>query len=66
MIRLQQIDGRMSNVAIAQKLAISEYTVRTCMNRLLETETLKIVVVANPIDLGFEIVGNLKIKSELN
>ena len=65
MIRLLQIDGRMSNIAIAQKLGISEYTVRNRLKRLLGNETIKIVAVANPIDLGFEIAGNLKIKIDL-
>ena len=65
MIRLLQMDGRMSNIAIAQKLGISEYTVRNRMKRLLENETIKIVAIANPIDLGFEIAGNLKIKIDL-
>ena len=65
MVRLLQIDGRMSNIAIAQKLGISEYTVRNRMKRLLANKTIKIVAVANPIDLGFEIAGNLKIKIDL-
>jgi len=65
MVRLLQIDGRMSNIAIAQKLGISEYTVRNRMKRLLSNKTIKIVAVANPIDLGFEIAGNLKIKIDL-
>ena len=65
LIRLLQIDGRMSNIAIAQQLGISEYTVRNRIKRLLENETIKIVAVANPIDLGFEIAGNLKIKIDL-
>ena len=65
LIRLLQIDGRMSNIAIAQKLGISEYTVRNRIKRLLENETIKIVAVANPINLGFEIAGNLKIKIDL-
>ena len=65
LIRLLQIDGRMSNIAIAQKLGISEYTVRNRIKRLRENETIKIVAVANPIDLGFEIAGNLKIKIDL-
>ena len=65
MIRLLQIDGRMSNIAIAQKLGISEYTARNRMKRLLGNKTIKIVAVANPIDLGFEIAGNLKIKIDL-
>ena len=65
LIRLLQKDGRMSNIAIAQQLGISEYTVRNRMKRLLDNETIKIVAVANPIDLGFEIAGNLKIKIDL-
>lgn len=65
LIRLLQADGRMSNIAIAQKLGISEYTVRNRIKRLLENEIIKIVAVANPIDLGFEIAGNLKIKIDL-
>jgi Lrp/AsnC family transcriptional regulator for asnA, asnC and gidA len=65
LIRLLQKDGRMSNIAIAQQLGISEYTVRNRMKRLLDDETIKIVAVANPIDLGFEIAGNLKIKIDL-
>jgi Lrp/AsnC family transcriptional regulator for asnA, asnC and gidA len=55
----------MSNIAIAQKLGISEYTVRNRMKKLLGNKTIKIVAVANPIDLGFEIAGNLKIKINL-
>ena len=65
LIRLLQKDGRMSNIAIAQQLGISEYTVRNRMKRLLDDKTIKIVAVANPIDLGFEIAGNLKIKIDL-
>ena len=65
MIRLLQIDGRMSNIGLAQKLGISEYTVRNRLKRLLGNKTIKIVAVANPIDLGFEIAGNLKIKIDL-
>ena len=42
MIRLLQIDGRMSNIAIAQKLGISEYTVRNRMKRLLANKTIKL------------------------
>jgi len=65
MIRLLQIDGRVSNIGLAQKLGISEYTVRNRLKRLLGNKTIRIVAVANPIDLGFEIAGNLKIKIEL-
>ena len=65
LVRLLQKDGRMPNNAIAQELDISEFTVRRRLKRLLETGIIKIVAVANPIDLGFEIAGNLKIKIDL-
>ena len=65
MIQLLQHDGRMPNNAIAQELGISEFTVRRRLKKLLDSGIVKIVAVANPIDLGFEIVGNLKIKIDL-
>ena len=65
MIRLLQKDGRMSNTAMAQQLGISEYTVRNRLKRLFESGIIRVVAVANPIDLGFEISGNLKIRIDL-
>jgi len=65
MIRLLQKDGRMPNKSMAQELGISEFTVRRRLKRLLDGGVIKIVAVANPIDLGFEIAGNLKIKIDL-
>lgn len=65
MIGLLQQDGRMSNTAMAQVLGISEYTVRTRLKKILESGIIRIVAVANPIDLGFEISGNLKIRIDL-
>ena len=43
LIRLLQKDGRMSNIAIAQELGVSEYTVRNRMKRLLDDEIIKIL-----------------------
>jgi Lrp/AsnC family transcriptional regulator for asnA, asnC and gidA len=65
LIQLLQKDGRMPNNAIAQALGISEFTVRRRLKRLLDSGIIKIVAVANPMDLGFEIAGNLKIRIEL-
>jgi Lrp/AsnC family transcriptional regulator for asnA, asnC and gidA len=65
LIQLLQKDGRMPNNAIAQQLGISEFTVRRRLKRLLGSDIIKIVAVANPINLGFEIAGNLKIKIDL-
>jgi Lrp/AsnC family transcriptional regulator for asnA, asnC and gidA len=65
LVRLLQRDGRMPNKAIARELDISEFTVRRRLKRLLDSGIMRIVGVANPIDLGFEIAGNLKIKIDL-
>jgi Lrp/AsnC family transcriptional regulator for asnA, asnC and gidA len=65
LIQLLQKDGRMPSNAIAQELGISEFTVRRRLKRLLDSGIIKIVAVANPMDLGFEIAGNLKIRIDL-
>jgi len=65
LIQLLQKDGRLPNNAIAQELGISEFTVRRRLKRLLDSRIIKIVAVANPMDLGFEIAGNLKIRIDL-
>ncbi len=65
MIHLLQKDGRMSNTAMAQALNISEYTVRTRLKRILDSGIIRIVAVGSPLDLGFEISGNLKIRIDL-
>ena len=65
LITLLQKDGRMPNKALARELGISEFTVRRRLTRLLENDVIKIVAVASPIDLGFKIAGNLKIKIDM-
>ena len=65
MIRLLQKDGRMSIVDIAKELGISETTARTRLKRLLHKEINNVVAVSNPIKLGFEIIGNLKLTIDL-
>ncbi len=65
MIRLLQKDGRISNTEIAKKIGLSEATVRTRLNRLIEEEYIQIVAVSNPIKLGFDIVGNIRIHVEI-
>jgi Lrp/AsnC family transcriptional regulator for asnA, asnC and gidA len=47
------------------RLGMSEFTVRRRLKRLLDSGIIKIVAVANPMDLGFEIAGNLKIRIDL-
>lgn len=60
-IEFLQRDGRMPNTDIARKLGVSESTVRVRVNRLIEEEYLQIVAVSNPIKLGFELVGDIRI-----
>jgi Lrp/AsnC family transcriptional regulator for asnA, asnC and gidA len=64
-IKLLQKDGRLSNTAIAKKTGISEATVRARLNRLIKDEVIQIVAVSNPIKLGFEIVGTIRIHVDI-
>jgi Lrp/AsnC family transcriptional regulator for asnA, asnC and gidA len=64
-IELLQEDGRMPNTMIAKSLGVSEATVRSRLNRLIKDEYIQIVAVSNPLKLGFEIVGILKINVDV-
>ena len=54
-----------NNQEIAKKIGMSEATVRTRLNRLIQEEFIQIVAVSNPIKLGFKIVGNIRIHVEI-
>ena len=47
-----QIDGRRAYTTIAKDLGISEASVRQRVARLLRTNTIQIVAVSSPLDLG--------------
>ena len=64
-IALLQQDGRLSNTRIARTIGTSEGTVRTRLNRLIEEKYIQIVAVSNPLKLGYEAVGNLKIRVDV-
>ena len=64
-IKLLQKDGRLSNTTIGKKLGISEATVRTRLSRLIKEEIIQVVAVSNPIKLGFQIVGNMRMHVDL-
>lgn len=64
-IELLQQDGRLSNTVIARKLGISEATVRNRVNWLIEGKYIQIVAVSNPLKLGYEAVGILKIRTDI-
>lgn len=65
MIELLQKDGRVANTEIAKRLGISEATVRTRLARLIEEGVVQIVAVSNPLKLGFEVVGTIRIHVEV-
>ncbi|WP_136805685.1 Lrp/AsnC family transcriptional regulator [Desulfosediminicola flagellatus] len=64
-IELLQKDGRLSNTFIGKKLGISEATVRNRLNRLINEDYIQIVAVSNPLKLGYEAVGILKISTDI-
>ena len=64
-IELLQKDGRLSNTFIGRKLGISETTVRNRLNRLVSEKFIQIVAVSNPLKLGYEAVGILKISTDI-
>ena len=66
MIRLLQQDGRIPNTVLAKKIGISEATVRARLNRLIQDEVIQIVAVSNPMKLGFEIVGIIRIHIDIH
>jgi Lrp/AsnC family transcriptional regulator for asnA, asnC and gidA len=65
MINLLQKDGRIPIVSLAKKLDISETTARSRLKHLIDSRLINIVAVSNPIQLGFEIIGSLKLSIDL-
>jgi Lrp/AsnC family transcriptional regulator, regulator for asnA, asnC and gidA len=65
MVAILQKDGRMPIVNIAKVLGISETTARGRLKRLISDEIIRVVAVSNPIRLGFEIIGNIKLSIDL-
>jgi Lrp/AsnC family transcriptional regulator for asnA, asnC and gidA len=61
MIELLQKDGRISHTDIAKTIGISEATVRTRLQRLIQEKYIQIVAVSNPLKLGFEVVGTIRV-----
>jgi len=65
MIELLQKDGRISHTEIAKSIGISEATVRTRLQRLIQEEYIQIVAVSNPLKLGYEVVGTIRIHVDI-
>ena len=64
-VRLMQLDGRMSYRAMAEELNVSEFTARKRLKRLIDAKIIEIVAVSVPSKIGYDIFGNLKIKIDL-
>ncbi|MCG8552415.1 MAG: Lrp/AsnC family transcriptional regulator [Desulfobacterales bacterium] len=64
-IKLLQKDGRISNTDMARAIDVSEATVRTRLSRLIDDEIIQIVAVSNPLKLGFNVVGHLRVHVEI-
>ena len=64
-VDLLRQDGRRSNVEIAHELGVSEGTVRKRIDRLIETDSLRIVGLADPAKAGFGTRALVLLKIEL-
>ncbi len=64
-IEMLQKDGRLPNTVIARDLGISEATVRARLNRLIQEEYIQIVAVSDPLKLGFDAVGSIRINVDI-
>ncbi|MCK6256086.1 Lrp/AsnC family transcriptional regulator [Fictibacillus sp. KIGAM418] len=62
-IKLLSKDGRMSFTEIAQRLNVTEKTVRTRYNNLVENNILEVVGVVNPISLGVKVGAIIQISA---
>lgn len=60
-ISLLQYDGRMPNTQIAERLNISESTVRRRVEQLIDDGVMQIVAIAEPHKLGYDEAGMIGI-----
>jgi Lrp/AsnC family transcriptional regulator for asnA, asnC and gidA len=56
-IRHLQEDGRRPYREIARELSVSEGTIRSRVRRLLDTEALRVVAIADPFHLGYRVLA---------
>lgn len=63
-IELLQNDGSLTNVALAQLLDTSEATVRRRRTRLEAEDVIRVVAVADPFKLGFEIMAIIGVQTQ--
>jgi Lrp/AsnC family transcriptional regulator for asnA, asnC and gidA len=65
-VELLQEDGTFSNTEIAQRLGISEATVRRRRKQLVNEDVVRVVGVANPFKLGFNLMVIFGIQTDKN
>ena len=63
-IELLQKNGRMPNTEMANLLDLSETAIRKRLKRLLDDEIIQVVAVVNQRKLGYELEGNIKIRTD--
>lgn len=62
-IELLQTDGRMSYVNIATEVGLSEGAVRQRVQRMIDTGTMQIVAVTDPLRVGFHRQAMIGVKT---
>ena len=63
-IEILQEDSRFTNSDLGGKLGISEATVRRRIERLLDQDIIRLVAVANPFKIGYELVVIIGLRVE--
>ena len=63
-IELLQADGRMSYVNIANEVGLSEGAVRQRVQRMIDTGTMQIVAVTDPLRVGFHRQAMIGVKTQ--
>lgn len=63
-VAILQADGRRSYSSIAKQVGVSEGTARSRVQRLMESELLQVVGIADPLRLGFGTMAMIGIRTE--
>lgn len=61
-IQLLSRDGRMAYSEMAEKLDVTEKTIRSRYKNLIDNEIIKVTAVVNPISLGIKVVAIIHLK----
>lgn len=61
-IQLLSRDGRMAYSEMAEKLDVTEKTIRSRYKNLIDNDIIKVTAVVNPISLGIKVVAIIQLK----